>query len=190
MEPETYRSLLTNDPTIDRICCFVGVTGIRQMMSRKTKLYSKTIQALTDGMGESRWVEFYYHGSSGSEGLPGQSEPKLPDNFRPRWLMNLGLKIPSAKDCFASESILANAGTSGLNFVVFRPAWLGNGPAKRSYGYCLDTTGMDNTMLPLRDTKMTIGREDVAEEILRVATLPDQERAQWFGHGVYLVDMK
>ncbi len=37
---------------------------------------------------------------------------------------------------------------------------------------------------------MTISREDVAEEILRVSTLPDSEREMWFGHGVYLVDMK
>ena len=49
---------------------------------------------------------------------------------------------------------------------------------------------MDDGALPLRDAKMTISREDVAEEILRVATLPEQERVRWFGHGVYLVDMK
>jgi hypothetical protein len=102
----------------------------------------------------------------------------------------LGLKIPAAQDCFDSESLLAKAGATGLKFVVFRPAWLTTGPAKRSYGYCFDTTGMNNERLPLRDAKTTISREDVAEEILRVATLPDEERARWFGHGVYLVDMK
>ena len=36
----------------------------------------------------------------------------------------------------------------------------------------------------------TIGREDVAEEILRVCLLPDPLRSQWYGHGVYLVDLK
>ena len=190
LDSKTYRSLLTEDPSIDRICCFVGVTGLRQMMSRKENLYTQTIGALVEGMRESRWVEFFYHGSSGSEGIPGQNKSQLPDNFRPRWLLNLGLKIPAAQDCFDSETLLAQAATSGLKFVVFRPAWLTNEPAKRTYGYCFDTTGLDNEILPLRDAKTTISREDVAEEILRVATLPDEERACWFGHGVYLVDMK
>ena len=190
LDSETYRSLLSEDPSINRICCFVGATGFRQMMSRDDKLYTRTIKALIAGMRESRWVEFFYHGSSGSEGVPGDNMPQLPDNFRPRWLLSLGLKIPAAQDCFESETLLAKAGAAGLKFVVFRPAWLTTAPAKRFYGYCFDITGMDNEALPLRDAKITISREDVAEEILRVATLPEQERTLWFGHGVYLVDMK
>ena len=190
LAPETYASLLNADPSISRICCFVGVRGLRQMMSREAKLYTQTIGALVEGMRASRWVEIYYHGSSGVEGLPGQAKPQLPENFRPQWLMNLGLKIPAAQDCFDSEALLARAAPLGLNFVIFRPAWLTTAPAKRSYGYCFDTTAMDNELLPLRDAKTTISREDVAEEILRVATLPEQERIQWFGHGVYLVDLK
>ncbi len=190
LDPETYRSLLNEDTSINRICCFVGATSLRQMMSRDDKLYTRTIRALVEGMRSSRWVEFFYHGSSGSEGIPGQNKPKLPANFRPRWLLNIGLKIPAARDCFDSEILLAQAGTSELKFTVFRPAWLTAGPAQRSYGYCFDTTAMDDDALPLRDAKTTISREDVAEEILRVARLPDQERALWFGHGVYLVDMK
>ena len=188
LDAETYRLLLNGDPSITRICCFVGVTSVRQMMRRDHKLYTRTITALIDGMRQSRWVEFYYHGSSGVEGLPGQSKPQLPENFRPRWLMNLGLKIPAAQDCFDSESLLADAATSGMKFAVFRPAWLTTAPAKRSYGYCFDTTSMDNEMLPLTHAKTSISREDVAEEILRVAILPDAERTRWFGHGIYLVD--
>ena len=103
--------------------------------------------------------------------------------------MNLGLKIPAAQDCFKSEGLLAEASGSGMKFIVFRPAWLTNGAAGRSYGYCFDTTGWDNERLPPHNVKMTISREDVAEEILRVSTLSDSERAMWFGHGVYLVDM-
>jgi hypothetical protein len=49
---------------------------------------------------------------------------------------------------------------------------------------------MDHEQLPLRHAKITISREDVAEEILRVANLHDDQRAVWHGHGVYLVDMK
>ena len=190
LEPETYQNLLSNDPSIDRVCCFVGVTSVAQMMSKKTKLYTQTMAALCKGMQASRWVEFYYHGSSGIEGAPGQGEPQLPDNFRPKWLMNLGLKIPAAQDCFKSESILAEAAPRGLVFVIFRPAWLTDAPAKRHYGYSFDTTGYDNPMLPLAGTKTTIGREDVAEEILRVATLPTTQRSEWFGRGVYITDLK
>ena len=149
----------------------------------------QTIQVLITGMINSRWVEFYYHGSSGTEGVPGKNKPRLPDNFRPQWLLNFGLKIPEAQDCFKSEGLLAEASNSGMKFVVFRPAWLTNGAAGRSYGYCFDTTGWDNERLPLRKAKMTISREDVAEEILRVSTLSDSDRAMWFGHGIYLVDM-
>ena len=160
------------------------------MMRRSDKLYTQTIGALIEGMRTSRYVEFFYHGSSGLEGPPGLGKPALPANFSPKWLLNLGLKVPAAQDCFDSETVLATAGTAGLKFVVFRPAWLTTGPAMRSYGFCFDTTGMDNETLSLREAETTISREDVAEEILRVATLPDQERALWFGHGVYLVDMK
>ncbi|MDC0255865.1 hypothetical protein OAK75_13270 [Bacteriovoracales bacterium] len=49
---------------------------------------------------------------------------------------------------------------------------------------------MNNDELPLCNTKITISREDVAEEILRVETLSDKVRVQWHGHGVYLVDFK
>ena len=188
LQPETYSTLLANDSSIDRVCCFVGVTTFRDMMSRTHQLYTRTIGAIVEGMRRSRWVELYYHGSSGVEGVPGQGIPQLPDNFYPKWLLNLGLKIPAAQNCFESEKILAQA--EGLTFVIFRPAWLTSQPAKRAYGYCFDYTGMDHEQFPLRTAKVTIGREDVAEEILRVCVLPDAVRSKWHGHGVYLADKK
>ena len=190
LQADTYRTILSNDSSIDRVCCFVGVTTVRQMMSRTTELYTKTMEALVNGMRQSRWVEFFYHGSSGVEGPPGEGVPQLPANFFPQWLLNLGLRIPAAQNCFESERILASAQSEGLQFVVFRPAWLTSSPAKRSYGYCFDYTGMDDEQLPLRSAKTTISREDVAEEILRVCLLPDEERSAWHGRGVYLVDKK
>ncbi len=190
LEAKTYSSLLKNDPSINHICCFVGATTFRQMIDRNERLYTKTILALVEGMRCSRWVEFFYHGSSGSEGIPGENTARLPENFRPRWILNLGLKLPAAQNCFESEKILAKAGAEGLQFVIFRPAWLTTAPAQRSYGYCFDTTGMNKEELPLRAASKTISREDVAEEILRVANLPHEERAHWHGHGIYLVDMK
>jgi nucleoside-diphosphate-sugar epimerase len=187
---ETYRSVLSRVASINRVCCFVGVTTLRQMMSRTHLIYTKTIQAIVDGMQQSRWVEFYYHGSSGTEGVPGQSTPQMPGNFKLQWLLSLGLKIPAAQNCFDSENILAKNKSQGLKFVVFRPAWLTTAPAQRSYGFCFDTTGIDNEELSLRNAKTTISREDVAEEILRVAILPEEERKRWYGHGIYLVDLK
>ena len=91
--------------------------------------------------------------------------------------LKYGTKIPATHDCFKSEVLLAEASGFGMKFVVFRPAWLSNGAATSFYGYCFDTTGLDNERLPLRNAKMTISREDVAEEILRVSTLPDPEWA-------------
>jgi len=68
--------------------------------------------------------------------------------------------------------------------VIFRPTGLTNSPAKRQYGYSFDTTGLNKEELPLRHAKMSISREDVVEEILRVATLPESERVKWHGHKV------
>ena len=144
LDPETYQMVLNQDSSIDRVCCFVGTTSLGQMLRRDIGLYSQTIQALITGMIYSRWVEFYYHGSSGTKGIPGKNKPRLPDNFVPQWLLNLGLEIPAAQDCFKSEGLLAEASGSGMNFIVFRPARLTNGAAGRSCGYCIDTTGWDN----------------------------------------------
>jgi hypothetical protein len=187
---ETYQSLLQSDPSIDAVCCFVGVTKVSDMFNKQNKLYSQTISAITTGMQNSRLIELYYHGSSGTEGVPGQSYAKLPDNFPVKWLMNMFNHMPIVKNYRESEGVLAKAGEQGLPFVIFRPAYLTNKPAKRRYRYCFDTTGFDNEMLPIKSATTQISREDVVEEILRVASLSISERSDWFGHGVYLVDMK
>ena len=83
LDSETYQMLLNQDTSIGRVCCFVGVTSLGQILRRDIRLYSQTIQASITGMINSRWVEFYYHSSSGTEGIPGKNKPRLPDNFRP-----------------------------------------------------------------------------------------------------------
>ena len=98
--------------------------------------------------------------------------------------------IVYAKNYFESEHILANAKEDGLKFILFRPAFLTSGIAKRNIGFCFDSTELNNKELPLEKTKMSISREDVAEEILRVATLPEIECKKYHGHGIYMVDMK
>ena len=189
LKADMYKKLLEEDPTIDAICCFVGVTKIKEMLNAKNTLYTDTIKAVVEGQRKSRWVETFYHGSVGSEGLPGESITAWPANFS--FLANMvQLIFPIFKDVTKSEVFLAQAKNEGLKFVIFRPAELKDTPAKRRYGYSFDTTGLDKDDLPLRYAKKTIGREDTAEEILRVATLPQEERSKWHGHGVYLVDMK
>ena len=190
LEPETYRDLLESDRSIDAMCCFVGVTKTRDMVRRDHRLYTRTIGAMIEGMRQSRWVETLYHGSSGVEGSPGEGIPELPDNFRPKWLLNPFLKLPAFHDCLESERLLARAVGEGLEFIIFRPAFLTSRPAARMTGCSIDRTGMDLDELPLRQAKMSISREDVAEQILRVATLSPQERHQLHGHGLYLVDME
>ena len=98
LDPETHQMVFSQDSSIDRVCCFVGTTSLGQMLKRDIRLYSQTIQALITGMINSRWVEFYYRASSGTDGIPGKNKPRLPENFCPHWLLNLGLKIPAAQD--------------------------------------------------------------------------------------------
>ena len=188
-EPTVYQGLLESDPSIDAICCFVGVTKTKETLDRKQRLYTKTIGAIVEGMRQSRWVEFFYHGSVGSEGIPGESITAWPENF-PALSFLTQIIFPVFKDVTKSENILSEYQSEGLEFVIFRPARLKDGPAKRRYGFTFDTTGIDKEDLPLRLAETSINREDVAEEILRVATMPRSERKKWHGHGVYLVDMK
>ena len=162
---------------------------MKEMLNRKQQLYTNTIKAIIEGMLQSRWVETFYHGSVGSEGVPGQSITAWPANYS--FLASLTHHMfPVFRDVTKSETILSEYKAAGLEFVIFRPSRLRDSPAKRHYGFTFDTTAMDKVDLPLRHAETSISREDVAEEILRVATLPREERRKWHGHGVYLVDMK
>lgn len=189
LRAESYKTILTNDSSINAICCFVGVTKVSDMLNSQYSIYTDTIGAVVEGMKQSRWVETFYHGSVGTEGLPGASVTAWPANYNV--IANiLPVIFPVYRNVTESEAILAQAATEGLEFVIFRPAALKDSPAKRHYGYSFDTTGLDKADLPLKHAKISISREDVAEEILRVTTLPELERKEWHGHGVYLVDMK
>jgi len=192
LDAQTYKAILNENPTINAIVCFVGAPAtIKGQYSHKPQLYTKTYWAMTEGMKISRWVETFVHGSSGSEGIPGQHKfIKLPANYKLKWLLEKIGKTPAAQNYFESEYILADAKEDGLKFILFRPAFLTSGIAKRNYGFCFDSTESNNKELPLEKTKMSISREDVAEEILRVATLPEIERKKHHGHGIYIVDMK
>ena len=140
---------------------------------------------MTDSMKISRWVETFVYGSSVSEGILGQHRQlKLPANYKLKWLLKKPGKTPATKNYFESEHIFANAKEDSLKFILFRPAFLTSGIAKRNIGLCFDSTELNNKELPLEKTKISLSREDVAEEILLVATLPEIERKKtpWSWH--------
>lgn len=80
---ETYQMILNQDSSIGRVCCFVGVTSLGQILRRDIRLYSQTIQVSITGMINSRGVEFYCRSSSGTEGIPGKKTEAATHNFRP-----------------------------------------------------------------------------------------------------------
>ncbi|MEM9725120.1 MAG: hypothetical protein AAF909_06640 [Pseudomonadota bacterium] len=193
-DDSTYQEVLAADPTIDALCCFVGVTSHRDMMNSSLKLYARTMTAMVNGMRQSRWVETFYHGSVGSTGLPGSSTVGWPQNynllFKFYCFVLVPMLYPVYRDVTDSENILAHAGSEGLKFIIFRPAMLTDGPAQRRVGFSFNNTSMDEGDLPLRHADVSIAREDVAEQILHVATLSPSERSMWHGAGVYMVTMK
>ena len=92
--PETFQMLLYQDNFIDR----VNLCWNYQLMPNTTRisLYSQTIHAFNHRMRDRRWVEFYYHGSSGTEGDSSKKiNPGCQGILRPQWLLNLGLKVPA-----------------------------------------------------------------------------------------------
>ncbi|MDD4974073.1 MAG: NAD(P)H-binding protein [Bacteriovorax sp.] len=184
---ETYIKILTDYPDIDSIFSFIGPTR-DTLFNRKIKLYTTTISAIVEGMRKSRYVEFYYHGSVGSEGVPGESSTKLPAHYP--WYKNILLPIlyPVFKDVTESENLLAKSKKDGLKFVIFRPDALTNEKAKRNFMYTFDHAIFNKPDFNLKTADKFISREDVAEEILRISTLPLNEREIYFGHAVYMVD--
>lgn len=184
---ETYIKLLNEYPEINVIVSFVGPTK-NTLFNFKLNIYTSTITALVAGMRKSRFVEFYYHSSVGNEGIPGKSKTRLPAHYS--WIQNalFSIVVPVFKNLTKSENFLATITPEGLNFVVFRPDALTDVMAKRNFLYTFDRAEYGKKDFDLRDASKFISREDVAEEILRVTTLPLDLRKVYFGHAIYLVD--
>ena len=191
--PITFRDMLDGDPSIDALCCFVGVTSVKQMMSRSFKLYLRTVTAMTNGMRESRWVETFYHRSVGAAGVPGTSRMGWPQNYNLLFkfysFVLVPIFFPVYQDVVNSENVLGAAAKEGLKFVIFRPGALNDKAAERHVGCSFDETSLDEGPVELRHADVSISREDVAEQILRVASAAEHEREKWHGHGVYMVNM-
>ncbi len=189
LDPETYTTLLKEDPSIDGIISFVGPTRLKQMMSRTCTLYTDTIQAILEGMKKSRSVEVLYHSSVGTEGAPYDAVVGWPKPY-PFLAGLVPFFLPVFKNVTLSERLLARSDLNDLKFIVFRPATLTDAKAERHFGYSIDNSSDNQPTLPLKEAKTSIAREDVAEEILRVGTMPEAERAAFYGHALYLADLK
>ena len=94
-DPETFQMLFYQDNFIDRVCCYVGVTSLCQIPREDIRLYSQTIQALITEMRDSRWWNFTTMAHLERRGIPVKNKPRLPENLRPQWLLNLVLKVPA-----------------------------------------------------------------------------------------------
>lgn len=56
--------------------------------------------------------------------VTGNSFAKLPDNYKLKWLLNIFNNMLIVKDYRESECLLAEASDKGMQFVIFRPAFL------------------------------------------------------------------
>lgn len=186
-DPENYKKILLNNPSIDAVVSFIGPSE-KTLFNFKINLYTSMIQALIKGMGQSRQVEFHYHSSVGNEGVPGHSKTKLPAHYSFFINMVFSLIYPIFKNLTKSENYLAKYGK--MNFVIYRPDALTDAKAKRNFLSTFDHAQYGKNDFDMDKASKFISREDVAEEILRIATLPQDKRNVYFGHGVYLVDRK
>lgn len=185
--PESYRKILINNPNIDAVVSFIGPSE-KTLFNFKMNLYTSMIRALIEGMHQSRQVEFHYHSSVGNEGVPGQSKTKLPAHYSFFLNMTFSILFPVFKNLTKSENLLAKNGK--MNFIIYRPDALIDTEAKRNFLSTFDYVQFGKNDFDLRQASKCISREDVAEEILRIATLPLEKRNVYFGHGLYLVDRK
>jgi len=190
LRSDTYQTIISEDPTIDGLVNFVGPTKIKELMSRKTTLYTDTISAMVEGMKQSHAVEVIFHSSVGTEGVPRDAVLDWPANFSFLSKLLVPIFFPVFNNVTLSERLLARSDVKDLSYIVFRPATLTDGKAMRHYGYAIDNSSDNQQTIPMSKADTKIAREDVAEEILRVATLPSEERKKFYGHAIYLADLK
>ncbi len=158
-------------------------------MSSSYSIYTNTIKAIINGTAKNRSVEIYYHSSVGVMGIPAEARLELPENYS--LIQKIGIHfVPVFRNVVESERLLGGALNKNLKYIVFRPATLTNKKASRNIGFSFNETGYRNEMFPLSKAKTTISREDVAEEILRVAELSQEARENYYSNAVYLVEMK
>jgi nucleoside-diphosphate-sugar epimerase len=183
----TYIRLFSANPTINAIFSFIGPNK-NTLFNFKIDLYTSTVSAIISGIKKSRSIEFYYHSSVGTEGIPGECKTKLPAHYSKFENFMFSKIYPVFKNVTESENILGKSKKDGIKFVVFRPDALTDSAAKRKFIFTFDNVKFNKPDFDLNKASKFISREDVAEEILRVVDLPLESRQKYFGHAVYLVD--
>lgn len=189
LEASTYADLLSADEAIDSLCCFVGTTSSRQAMSPFTRLYTDTIRAILDGMTASRAVEVLYHSSVGAGGEPANAYVYWPDNY-PSMSWAIAWVAPVFRNVARSERLFEKQEKPHADYIVFRPGSLKDHSAEGNYEVLVDLSKKRPFKTELSHMKISIGREDVANEMLRVATLPAEERKALYRSSLYIADRK
>ncbi|MEM1132384.1 MAG: hypothetical protein AAGH53_05565 [Pseudomonadota bacterium] len=185
LTPETYQSLLDEDLSIDAIACFVGPSKISEMLNPFNSIYTDTITAILSGMQRSRPVEVLYHSSVGVGGAPRDAYNYWPANF-PALSSLVHILLPVFQNVRDSERLFEGPGFGHNDYIVFRPSTLKDEPA---VGGTMSLTNLSRETphkSALASAETIINREDVAEEMLRVALLDPAERSILYGSSLYL----
>ncbi|MEO1188555.1 MAG: hypothetical protein AAFW60_05735 [Pseudomonadota bacterium] len=184
---QTYMELLSAQADIDAICCFVGVTKTSQMINPFERTYTKTINAILEGIKQSRPVEVLYHSSVGTGGAPANAKVYWPANY-PNSAAITPIMFPIFRNVTASERLFARSDTLHNEYIVFRPGGLRDDAAKGDYTSLENLSKASPYIESLKKMSTTINREDVADEILRVSMLSPAERASMYQKSYYLAD--
>ncbi|MEM6827144.1 MAG: hypothetical protein AAF553_04310 [Pseudomonadota bacterium] len=185
LDPQTYCSMLDQDPTIDAIACFVGPSKITEMLNPFNSIYTDTITAILKGMEMSRPVEVLYHSSVGVGGAPKAAYNYWPANF-PGVSSVVHIALPVFQNVKDSERLFESAKFGHRDYIVFRPSTLKDEPA---VGGTISLTNLSRETPhkgDLTEAETIINREDVAEEMLRVALLDRADRTALYGASLYL----
>lgn len=182
---ETYRSLLDQDPAIDAIACFVGPSKISEMLNPFNTIYTDTITAILKGMQDGRPVEVFYHSSVGVGGSPRNAYNYWPANF-PALSLLVHIVLPVFQNVRDSERLFEDAHFRHRNYIVFRPSTLKDEAAIGGTISLSDLSRETPFKAELSAAKTIINREDVAEEMLRVALLGKADRSALYGTSLYL----
>ena len=185
LKPGTYRLLLDQDPSIDSIACFVGPSKITEMINPFNSTYTDTITAILQGMQKSRGVEVLYHSSVGVGGAPNAAYNYWPANF-PALSSLVHIILPVFQNLKDSERLFESAEFQHRDYIVFRPSTLKDTPA---IGGTISLSNLSRETphkAELSAAETIISREDVADEMLRIALLPKDVRCTLYGKSLYL----
>ncbi|MEO1360188.1 MAG: hypothetical protein AAFU81_07600, partial [Pseudomonadota bacterium] len=97
---------------------------------------------------------------------------------------------PVFRNVARSERLFEKHDKPHTEYITFRPGSLKDHGAESNYEVLVDLSKKRPFKAELSEMKISIGREDVANEMLRVATLALDDRKALYGRSLYLADRK